>query len=179
MKNLMLFMLSLILSLSLSAQEEKATFSRKGKVLLEIGYNLTGRLGIGGGTRSSIEFGGSGGGALYNFSVEGGYFISDNFALKGRLGVFGRGNNSNGILTNFAAGGKYYLMGRIPAELTLGVYAQDGDAFFLGNARIGYGIPLAENINLEPFIGIVFGEDFDPEDTKPVVQFGLNFSMFL
>ena len=175
----MLTILSLILSLSLSGQEEKATFSRKGKILLETGYNLTGRLGFGGGTRSSIEFGGSGGGALYNFSIEGGYFISENFALKGRFGVFGFGNNSNGILTNFSVGGKYYIIGRIPVELTLGVFALSSDVFFLGNARIGYGIPIAQNINLEPFVGILFGEDFDPEDTKPVGQFGLSFSMFL
>ena len=174
----MLIILSLILSLSLSAQEEKAAFSRKGKILLETGYNLTGRLGSGGGTGSSTEFGGSGGGALYNFSVEGGYFISDDFALKGRFGISGLGIR-NGTITNFSAGGKYYIISRIPVELTLGVYALSSDAFFLGNARIGYGISIAENINLEPFVGILFGEDFDPEDTKPVGQFGLSFSMFL
>ncbi len=181
----MLIVLSLMLSLSLLAQEEKkATFSRKGRILVETGYSLSGRLGTGGGTGSSVEFGGSGGGTLYNISLEGGYFISDDFALKGRFGISGLGVR-NGTITNFSAGGKYYIMGRIPAELTLGVYGyassfgNEKNIFFLGNTRIGYGIPLAENINLEPFVGILFGEDFDPEDTQPVGQFGISFSMFL
>jgi len=185
MKNLTLIILSLILGLSLSAQEEKkATFSRKGNILVETGYSFSRRLGVGSGTGASVEFGGSGGGTLYNISIEGGYFISDDFAIKGRLGVLGRGNNGR-RLANFSAGGKYYIIGRIPAELTLGVYGNTSSfidektIFFLGNARIGYGIPIAKNINLEPFVGILFGEDFDPEDTRPVGQFGISFSMFL
>jgi len=46
-------------------------------------------------------------------------------------------------------------------------------ASFSGNAKIGYAIPLAKNINFEPTLGVLFA------DGATIGQLGLGFSLFL
>lgn len=176
MKILPVLFFSLILSLSLSAQEkEEAAFVRKGRVLVEVGSDIFGGFGGGGGTGSSILFGGGGGSnAITNFSFDGGYFISENFAIKARFGILAN-SNGFGTSTSFLAGGKYYINGKVPVELGLG-FLTLGNGFgsaFSGNAKVGYAIPLAKNINFEPSLGVLIVDD------AAIGQFSLGFSLFL
>lgn len=172
MKILTVLIFSLILSIPLSAQEEPE-FVRKGRILVEAGSDIFGGFGGGGGTGSSVVFGG-GGNTVTNISFDGGYFISENFALKARFGILS-GAGGGGTSTSFLASGKYYINGRIPVELGAGflTFGKGSGSAFLGNARVGYAIPLAKNINFEPSLGVLL------TNGGAIGQFGLGFSLFL
>lgn len=163
MKKLAILIFSLVLSLSLSAQSD-ADFVRKGRILVETGYNIV--AGFEGGTGSSILFQDES--TITSLGFNGGYFISEDFALKFGLGIISFG----GSLTNFSVGGKYYIAGKAPVEVGAGFITGGGDSQFLGSISIGYGIPLAKNINLEPKIGVLVGDG-------AIGQFGINFALFL
>lgn len=147
------------------------TFNRKGRVLIETGYNLIGGIPIGGGTGltniadEDDSFSGLG--------FNGGYFFSQNFALK--LSYTNLGDRGNSI-SSLAIGAKYYIAGKVPIEFSLGALkAGNGDSESVGYSTlsVGYGFRLADNINLEPAIGVFAGED------DGIGTFTLNFSMFL
>ena len=173
MKNVLLYTLLLFSTLSLSAQysantnqTEDNSFVRKGRFMVETGYNLVG--GFGTGTGLSILTDGND--TLTSLGFDGGYFLTDNFALSFKLGLI----SGEGLsLTNIGIGGKYYIARRVPVALDLTTLNNSEDSSFLGNLSIGYAIPLADNINLEPNLGILAG----PGD--PVLQFGARFAMFL
>ena len=147
---------------------EQETFNRKGRVLIETGYNLIGGIPIGGGT------------GLTNISDEddsfsglgfnGGYFLSQNFALK--LSYTNLGDRGNSI-SSLAIGAKYYIAGKVPVEFNLGALTADSESVGYSTLSVGYGFSLAENINLEPALGVFAGED------DGIGTFTLNFSMFL
>lgn len=163
MKTLLCLFFLLFLGSTLSAQSNE--FGRKGSILVETGYFLIPGLTSGTGAFILIDEGTT----LTNLAFDGGYFISNDFALKFGFGLISAGES----ITSFAAGGKYYIGGVAPLELTGGLLSAGGDSQFIGNASIGYGIQLAPNINLEPSIGGVFGED--SFNTK----IGLRFALFL
>lgn len=146
-------------------------FVRKGRVLVESGYNLIGGLPIGAGTGIiSISDGDN---SVTGIGFNGGYFISQNFALKLSLTNLG---DSDVSLSSFGIGAKYLVAGKVPIDFIIGSVTVDGgnngDITFT-TLSIGYGIRLADNINLEPSIG-VYGTDDDNTGL-----FSMNFSMFL
>ncbi|MDA9873738.1 hypothetical protein N9C25_05885 [Saprospiraceae bacterium] len=177
-KSLVIFLVAFTATL-ISAQNDnqsnnnsdQETFNRKGRVLIETGYNLIGGIPIGGGTgltniaEKDDSFSG--------FGFNGGYFLSQSFAIK--LSYTNLGDRDSSI-SSLAIGAKYYIVGKVPIEFSLGALtAGNGDSESIGYSTIsvGYGIRLADNINLEPTLGIFAG------DEDGIGTFTLNFSMFL
>ena len=147
---------------------EMETFNRKGRILIETGYNLFGGLPIGGATGlSSISEGED---TFSGLGFNGGYFISQNFALKLNYSNLGDGGTS---ITSLAIGAKYYIIGQVPIDVSLGRFGTGGNNTSFGTFTVGYGIGLADNINLEPSIGFFGNED------DAITTFNVNFSMFL
>ena len=75
-----------------------------------------------------------------------------------------------------AIGAKYYIVGKVPIEFSLGALTEgndDSENIEYSTISVGYGIRLADNINLEPTLGIFAG------DEDGIGTFTLNFSMFL
>ncbi len=148
--------------------ETTETFLRKGRILIETGYNLVGGLPIGGG--SGLTTISDGENSFSGIGFNGGYFVSQNFALKLNYSNLGDGGNS---ISSFGIGAKYYIAGKVPIDFSLGTFSGGGDSEGYGTLAIGYGVKLAENINLEPSLGF-FGNSDDA-----ITTFSLNFAMFL
>lgn len=165
MKYLIIVLLSIGIYCGTSAQESSEVFNRKGRLLVETGYNLIAGFSSGSGLTFLIDDDGN---TITSLGFDGGYFISENFALKAKLSLLA----SNGSLTNFSVGGKYYIGGKVPLELGAGVLSGGNNSQFLGNVSIGYAISIANNIALEPNLGALVGDG-------AVLEFGLTFAMFL
>ena len=152
----------------LPAQESTELFERKGRILLEMGISTGGLFG---GSGFSI-FNPDGGETLTNLNLEGGYFITEDFAIKGRFSLLDDGSLFNNTLTTFGIGGKYYITSKIPIEADVLFFNISDDTSTLYNLSAGYAINLAENIALEPTINYIFGDG-------SAVEFGLSISLFL
>ena len=155
----------------LSAQDSSDSFQRKGRILIETGYSFSSTF-LGGSTGASVLL--IDGDNVTTLSVNGGYFISDDFAIKGRLGLI----NSGDAIYNFSVGAKYYINGKIPVELNGGLislptFFSGRESLFQANGIIGYGVALAPNINIEPSFGILLIEG------GVSTQLGVTFAMFL
>jgi len=166
MKKIIALPLFICLFLSSSMAQDDNGFVRKSRVLVETGYNLVAGFSSGSGLSVLID---SDGETITSLGFDGGYFLSENFALKFRLGLL----SSNGSLTNFGVGGKYYAGGKVPIELVAGAISGGSDSEFLSNLSIGYAINLADNVALEPNIGLLTTGD------GAVFEFGFTFAMFL
>lgn len=165
MKKLLLLPLCLVIALTMNAQEENP-FMRKNRVLVETGYNLVAGFSSGTGLSILVDEDSD---SVTSLGFDGGYFLSENFALKFRLGLL----SSNGSLTNFGVGGKYYIGGKVPIQLVAGALSGSGDSEFMGNFTIGYAIGLADNVALEPNLGFIV------TDNGALFEFGFTFAMFL
>ena len=166
MKKITLILLCLGLNFGLQAQDDTAPFQRKGRILVETGYNLFAGFSSGSGLSLILDDDGE---SITSLGFDGGYFLSENFALKMKLSLLA----ANGSLTNFSVGGKYYIAGKVPIELGAGFISFSDDSEFLANLSIGYALDLADNITLEPNLGILTTSD------GALLEFGLSFSMFL
>ena len=146
--------------------QDSDVFTRKGRILIEPGGGLFSIINKG----SDFNFYFADGESITSFSVDGGYFLSENFALRGRLGVLAVEGSS---LLNLNVGGRYYIAKKVPVQAGVGILAADGTTaiFDLG---VGYGIKLARNINLEPNINLYGGPDIGP-----LINLGFRFALFL
>lgn len=167
MKNLIIFLLMVTISTHCIGQQESQPFSRKGKLLLETGYNLI--AGLGSGSGLTITYDPTGDATLTSLGFNGGYFMSNNLAIKGRFSLLSTGGGS---LTRISVGPKYYIASRVPIEIGAGILSGNGASEFLVNASVGVAIPLADNILLEPNLGIL-GAD------TALFELGLTFAMIL
>lgn len=166
LKTVMMFVLLQISVFQLRGQQDM-TFVRKGKILVETGFNILNPVGSSNTGANLLLFGGN---VSTNLGFEGGYFITQNFAIKGRLNLLSIPYNSP--IINLGLGGKYYIGGKVPIELMGEVSIFEEAIQFIGATKLGYGIKLAENINLEPSIGVYFAGPF-------AFSLGANFSLFL
>lgn len=162
MKHILIGVFALFLAGAVNAQDG---FERKGRVLIETGYNLV--AGFSTGTGGSVIL--NDGEAVTSLGFDGGYFVTRDLAIKGHVSVLAAGGTS---LVNLGAGLKYYIIGSIPVELTGGVLTGEGNSQFLGDFNVGYAIPLAPNIALEPNLGLILQEG-------SLFQIGARFAMFL
>ena len=165
MKKFLLLPLCFFLTMACYAQDDNP-FVRKNRILVETGYNLVAGFSSGTGLSILIDEDSN---TITSLGFDGGYFVSEDFALKFRLGLL----SSNGSLTNFGVGGKYYIGGNVPIELVLGALSGGGDSEFLGNLSLGYAINVADNIALEPNIGLM------TTGNGSIFEFGFTFAMFL
>jgi len=164
MKKILFTCFTILFALTLQAQLEN-TFTKKEKILLETGYNLLG--GITSGT--GLQLFTSGNETVTAIGIDGGYFISNNFALKFNIGLI---STSGASLTNIGIGGKIYIVDKVPIELVAGLLTGGGNSVFAANFNVGYAIYLAENIAVEPKIGLLVLDE-------AVINFGIKFAMFL
>lgn len=165
MKYLIIVLFSLGVCSGINSQEDSETFNRKGRILIETGYNLIAGFSSGTGLSYILD---SDENTITSLGFDGGYFVSDNFALKAKFSLL----SSGGSLTNFSVGGKYYIGGNVPLELGAGILSGGNASEFLGNISIGYAINIAENIALEPNLGALISNG-------SILEFGLTFAMFL
>ena len=167
MKKSLFSLVLFTLFLSTSQAQDDSGFIRKGRILIETGYSFS-FAGIGGNT--GLTFASSDGSDIITIGFDGGYFLSEDFALKlkiDRIDIEGTGNTGIGI------GGKYYAGGIVPIDVNLTRFSTQGESFLIIGATGGYAIPLAPNINLEPLAGIAINEG------ETAFQFALKFAMFL
>ena len=152
----------------LPAQESTELFERKGRILLEMGISTGGLFG---GSGFSI-LNPDGGETRTNLNLEGGYFITEDFAIKGQFSLLDDGNPFGSTITTFGIGGKYYVTSKIPIEADVLFLSAFDETATLYNLSAGYAINLAQNIALEPTINYLFGNGSS-------VEFGLSISLFL
>ncbi|MDF1694366.1 MAG: hypothetical protein P1U56_00950 [Saprospiraceae bacterium] len=150
------------------AQSSEEGFSRKGRFLVETGYNIVGGISNSSGANIQWDFDG---GSITALGADVGKMLSENFAIKFRLGLL----SANGFsITNVTAGVKYYAGGVVPIELTAGMLdGGPGSSTFTANLKLGYAARLADNITLEPTIGMLILEE------EGALNFGISFGLFL
>ncbi len=165
MKKFIIIFLSLGIYCGMTAQESSEIFNRKGRLLVETGYNLIAGFSSGSGLTVILDDDAN---TITSLGFDGGYFVSQNFALKAKLSLLASG----GSLSNFSIGGKYYIGGSVPLELGAGLLSGGNTSQFLGNVSIGYAINIADNIALEPNLGALISDG-------SLLEFGLTFAMFL
>ena len=150
---------------SIQAQDDEP-FVRKGKWLVETGFNIFTGV-TGGGTGANIIS--VDGSSVTTVGAELGKFTSDNFAIKAKFGLL----SSDGFsITSFGVGGKYYSDGNFIIDFG-GVLVDAFGTEFQGNLGIGYAIPLAPNVMLEPTVGGIYA------DEDIVFNLRVGFAMFL
>ncbi len=165
-----LFGATLILLLSSSnllAQSDDNGFVRDGRILVETGYNLV--AGLSTSTGLTLFANSNTGETVTTLGFNGGYFLTENFALKLNLGII----TSDISLTSIRVGGKYYFKGVVPVETTIGILSSGDDFAALMDVNAGYALSIADNIALEPAIGAIFFEG------GPVFKLAITFAMFL
>ena len=153
---------------SIAQSSDDEGFVRKGKFLVETGYNIVGVYSSSSGANLILDFDG---GTISAIGGDVGIMLTNSLALKFKLGLL----SGDGLsLTSISAGGKWYAGGVVPIELTAGILDNGpGASFFTANFRLGYAARLAENITLEPTLGMQILDD------EAVLNFGINFGLFL
>ena len=164
MKNIVLYSLAFLLSLSSYSQEEPV-FQKKGKILVETGYGLLGGYSSGTGLNFLADSE-----TLTSIGANIGAFVTENLALKLNLGILSGDGPS---ITNITGGAKYYLGGRVPIELKAGFIDFGEESSEIASLTVGYAAKLADNIYLEPIAGLSA-----TNDTGSIV-FSVNFALIL
>ena len=160
-------LLLLVGNYSFAQSSDDEGFQRKGRFLVETGYNIVGGYNSSTGANVLLDFDG---GSVSALGADVGKMLTENLALKFKLGILSGGGLS---LTNIAGGIKYYAGGKVPIELTAGILdLGPGASNFNANLKLGYAANLADNITLEPSIGLVVIDE-------AAISFGMSFGMFL
>lgn len=168
-KIITLFTLFLLIgNYSFAQSSDDEEFTRKGKILVETGYNIVGGISNSTGANLQLDFDG---GSITALGADMGIMLNNNFALKFKLGLLSANNLS---ITHITAGAKYYVGGRVPIELMAGILdGGPGSSNFSSSFKVGYAANLAENITLEPAIGLLILDD------EAALSFGISFGLFL
>ena len=165
----MLTMVLMVGNYSFAQSSDDEGFVRKGRFLIETGYNIVGVYSSSTGTNLIMDFDG---GTVSALGGDVGIMLTNSFALKFKLGLLTGGNDLN--LTTLSAGAKLYAGGVVPIELTAGILDRGpASSHFTANLRVGYAARLAPNITLEPTVGMQILSD------EAVLNFGINFGLFL
>ncbi|ARV08744.1 hypothetical protein BTO05_03480 [Winogradskyella sp. PC-19] len=164
-------------SFSNAQDDDSSGATSQGKWLIEAN---TGNAMLG---STSFMFSSQDGNTTYNLGLDGGYFVSDNLAIKAGLGFGGADiGGSSASSFSYRLGAKYYLSGQFP--ITVDLTGASGDAvenitgdtpFWLGLGA-GYAWFVADNISIEPGLryNLSLNEDFTDEG---VFQFNIGFAL--
>lgn len=87
---------------------------------------------------------------MYSVGTEGGYFVSDNLAIKAGFGYSG-GDDMDGT-TSYKVGAKYYIIGQIPIGLDYTGASFGGYSASWFGAQAGYAWFVANNVSIEPTV---------------------------
>ncbi|MFN3137867.1 MAG: hypothetical protein ACE37L_09285 [Allomuricauda sp.] len=137
------FVLFAVVGLSAFAQDDNGSSAlSKGSWIIEAntGSWTTGN--------TSFSLVSSDGFTAYSVGMEGGYFVSDNLAIKAGLGYSG----GDGLLDsfNYKVGAKYYIIGQIPVGIDFTGTSIDGDGASWVGVQGGYAWFVANNVSIEP-----------------------------
>lgn len=174
MKKIILVLVSVLTFGFVNAQDKVAgDQTSEGKWLIEVNTNFGTPLG----SNTGFSYSSTDGDSVYNFGVEGGYFIVDNLALKVGLGY--GGINTDLYDTNmfsYKVGAKYYIVGMFPIQVDYSgatIKNLDEDPSYFG-AQVGYAWFLAQNVSVEPGIryNISLNNNYSEKDT---FQFNIGF----
>lgn len=116
------------------------------------------------------------GNTAWSVGAEGGYFVTDNLALKVGLGYSDAGEFAEGVLV-YKIGGKYYFNGKIPVGLDFTGISSDGNGANWVGAQGGYAIFLGETVAIEPALRYNF--TLDENEAESVFQALIGFTIFL
>ncbi len=171
MKKLVFVLASLFCISFCQAQDTSDdTFNRKGRILLEHGYGLISGFSQGSGLSILVDDDGE---SITSIGFDGGYFLSQDFALTFNLSVL---SVEGGSINGYGAGGKYYAGGKVPISFGGQLFSIGGDSSFVTNLGVGYAFNLADNITLEPNISALV--EFR-NGSGLILDIGAKFSMFL
>ncbi|MFD0964200.1 hypothetical protein [Pseudofulvibacter geojedonensis] len=177
MKKLLLSALAICaFSFSNAQEDDKSTGGQtdQGSWLIEANTGF----GSGHSADTGIRFTSRDGESVYNFGLEGGYFVMDNLAVKAGLGY--GGSSVEGALSRFSykVGAKYYIMGMIPVSADLnGASIEDADEnpMYLGLGA-GYAWFVGNNVSIEP--GLRYNATMnDKADAEGNLQFNIGFAL--
>lgn len=137
------FVLFAVIGLSAFAQDANSSSAlSKGSWIIEAN---TGTLTTG---STAFSLASTDGFTVYSVGMEGGYFLSDNLALKAGLGYVG-GDDMDGQF-NYKIGAKYYIIGQIPVGIDFTGTSIDGDGANWLGVQGGYAWFVANNVSIEP-----------------------------
>lgn len=115
--------------------------TKAGKVFLEVN---TGSFATG---NTSLLFTSVRGSTVWSFGLDGGYFVINNLALKGGVGVL---SSSGESLFRYKVGLKAYLFSHVPIAIDFtGVTASGENVSWIG-LQGGYALFLGKNVSVEP-----------------------------
>ena len=161
-----------VLSFGVASAQDGGGQTSKGKWLIEAntGNEMLGTTGI--------YFASSDGESVYNFGLDGGYFVMDNLAVKAGLGYGGSSVEGSFSTFSYRLGGKYYAMSKIPLSLDLtGASIEDAaeNPMWLGIGA-GYAFFLGENVSIEP--GLRYNHSLNEDFTdKGIFQLNVGFAI--
>ena len=122
---------------------------------------------------NSTEFG-----TDFTIGLDGGYFIMDNLALKGGLGVSSsspKGGTSTSV-TTYKFGAQYYILNKIPVGIDYtGISTTGTNASWVG-IEGGYAIFLGENVAITPKVR--YNNTLDKDKAVSSFQGLVGFSLF-
>lgn len=174
MKSLIILVVLFASFSSVHAQENEELFSKKRRVLVEMGYNL--QNGFSTGLSSNIEDGPN----TTSIGIDMGAFLTENFALKASWSFLYVGGIQ---FSNLAGGAKYYIAGKVPVEQMFGFNSFDNEPDIktvYSTSSVGYAFPLADNIYLEPTLGLLYRfSDEQIRDSRYDTIVEISFSLFL
>ena len=151
------------LTFFLTAQDDSAEPTRKGKFVIETGYSAFNSFSTGSGLSILSDDGAD----ATSLSFDAGTFLSENFAFGFSASYLESGGFD---IFNLGASGKYYIGGTAPFEFGATMFDLFDDPDVLFDLAIGYAFVLADNIYFEPSLGLLF----DTEG-ESVTQIGTSF----
>ncbi len=171
MKKVLLIAALAVFTITQAQETASEGHTAKGKWLIEAN---TGNAMLG---NTGIYFSSQDGNSMYNFGLDGGYFIMDDLALRVGLG-YGGGDDLLGVFS-YRVGGKYYINSMIPVGIDLtGASIEDFDEnpMWLG-IQAGYAWFLGPHVAIEP--GLRYNHSLNEDFTdKGIFQLNIGFTLF-
>ncbi|MBA6155146.1 hypothetical protein H3Z83_01220 [Tenacibaculum sp. S7007] len=167
MKKILLVIAMVAFGFSANAQEINGQ-TAKGKWVIEAN--------TGSATRGSTAFSlaSSDGNTAWSLGLDGGYFIAENFAIKGGLG-YGDSSFTKGTFT-YKVGAEYYLGGQFPVGIDFTGASSDGNSVNWLGLQAGYVYFLGENVSIKPAVRYNVGiEDGQEGLFQGLIGFALYF----
>ncbi len=129
---------------------------------------------------TAISFASSDGSSIYSVGAEGGYFVSDNLAVKIGLGYQGSDEDGPGSSTfNYKVGAKYYIAGQFPVGVDYtgsSIKDFDENPSYVG-VEGGYAWFVADNVSIEPKVryNVSMNDDFYESVFQGLIGFAFHF----
>ncbi|UJH66902.1 hypothetical protein [Allomuricauda sp. SCSIO 65647] len=171
MKKVILVVLGLFgTAVMVNAQNGNSGQTSEGSWFLEVN---TGSFSTG---NTSFSLTSSDGNTSWSAGIDGGYFVTENLAVKAGIGYNDPGDFSDGILV-YKVGGKYYLNGQIPLGMDFTGLSFDGNGANWIGFQGGYAVFLGDMVALEP--GLRYNLTLDEADADSIFQAFVGFTIFL